>query len=222
MIAYAYWPYCTVQGYWAQLAMVQSMENGELAFLHRTARGAKTGRDGEDNPIRRWWPNFLTTPVTRHIGPRIIGWDGGKDIVSVDKGAFDQDSFKCISHPSGSNLKPSARPRSISRTRAFLSSWTKRHPSQPDSISEALWFKKQRDGNSAESHAPSPSQDRHETICAWDGSLSISKIDFLAESGMYTAVMVVKAFEHAFDSVLKNFSAPGEPQHEPLEQASLR
>ncbi len=201
-----------MQGEWVQLAMLQSMENGELAFLHRTATGAKKGRDGEDNPLRRWWPDYITTPVTRHIGPRIIGFNEQLDVVSVDKNSFDQDTFKCTSHASGlgSNSRPTARASSVFRARNFLSSIARRHSVESLELplpSKMVSSMADKTAKYAAASPPSPLDERHETICPWDGTLSISKTDFTLENGMRSALEVVRAFENAYDSVLWNISA---------------
>ncbi len=74
---------------WRQLAMGQSLEDGTLAFFHRGTKGSKTGSDGELNPIRRYWPTFLSSPITGSMGGRIFGWDSARDMLTFNKDAVE-------------------------------------------------------------------------------------------------------------------------------------
>ena len=51
--------------------MVQSDEVGVLSFLHRTTYGAKRGLGAEANPVRRYWPHFLSSPIHGKLAPKV-------------------------------------------------------------------------------------------------------------------------------------------------------
>ena len=85
---------------WRQLAMGQSLEDGTLVFFHRGTKGSKTGSDGELNPIRRYWPTFLSSPITGGMGGRIFGWDGSRDMLTFNRDAVEGSDFHCSSHSS--------------------------------------------------------------------------------------------------------------------------
>ena len=183
---------CKWQGKeWLQTAMLQSTENGALAFLHQTTSGAKQGRASEDNPLRRWWPEFITAPITGHIGPQIIGWHHEKAMVALDKISFHSATFRCKAASEGRShgraMFSSSRPRRL--------------------LSKELPFLPQGDytrRNLSISLVPLPKG--AETICPWDGSLSILKADFTAENGMHFAVDTLNAYQDAFDRVLRHIS----------------
>ncbi|KAK9821051.1 hypothetical protein WJX74_006283 [Apatococcus lobatus] len=182
-------------GEWIQSAMLQSVDSGALAFYHRTTRGAKHGRDGEDNPLRRWWPDFITTPVTGHIGPAIIDFNKEKDVVSIKKAPFDAATFKCRSHKGGFRfwrhavLKLSSKPRRI--------------------LPEDLSYVRKGEFTSRSTSGPvlEPLAKGSDTTCVWDGSHRISKADFNADNGAQVAVQTLKAFEGALDRVLHHISS---------------
>lgn len=182
-----------------QSAMLQSMDSGALAFFHRTCIGAKHGRDGEDNPIRRWWPDFITTPVTGHIGPDIIGYNKDKELVSLNKAPFDPATFKCRSHTGSTRLHSKLRAifssSSSSKARRYLSQGIAHVP-----------LGREAHGNSSSSPME-PFPKGAETICPWDGSRRISKADFTADNGAEVAVQTLLAFEAALDRVLHHISS---------------
>ena len=178
--------------------MLQSMDNGALAFFHRTCMGAKHGRDGEDNPIRRWWPDFITTPVTGHIGPDIIGYNKSKEVVSLMKAPFDSGTFRCRSHTGGARLHTKLHAifsSSSSKPRRVLTQEMSHVPMGRDPH-----------GNSSSS-AVETFPKGAETICAWDGSRRVSKANFTADNGAQVAVQTLRAFEAALDRVLHHISS---------------
>ena len=172
--------------------MVQSTDSGALAFFHRTTPGGKLGRDGEGNPIRRWWPDFITTPITGHIALEVMGWNGEKALVALDKGSFESATFRCEAASESSSNTPK---------HGLFSSIPRRVlAEEPPYIPQA----ENRHQNLSSSLVPLPPG--AESVCAWNGSLSISKTSFSAENGMRYAVDTVRAYQDAFDHVLRHIS----------------
>ena len=91
---------CMQDDVWRQLAMGHSLEDGTLVFFHRGTKGAKTGSDGELNPMRRYWPSHLSSPITGIMAPKIFGWDDGKQMLTFNKEVVEASDFHCSSHSS--------------------------------------------------------------------------------------------------------------------------
>lgn len=92
-----------------QLGMVQSDEMGVLSFLHRTTYGAKRGLGGEMNPVRRYWPHFLSSPIHGKLAPKVVGWDEEKRMCLINKRWFNYQKGKKMSKLTCKNMSFESR-----------------------------------------------------------------------------------------------------------------
>lgn len=81
---------------WDHFAMLQSLDDGTLAFLHRTTGGPKDGDERERNPIKRWWPDYITTPIPADPSPKTIAWNHRRGVPLVLKDHFARSSSPCV------------------------------------------------------------------------------------------------------------------------------
>lgn len=76
--------------------MLQSLNDGTLAFLHRSTTGPKDGDASERNPLKRFWPTYITTPITGDLSPKLIDWDFDRNMIKFAKDKFDKHDFQCV------------------------------------------------------------------------------------------------------------------------------
>ena len=77
--------------------MLQSLEDGTLAFLHRSTHGPKAGDASEKNPLKRFWPDYITSPITGDVALQVLTWDQADSKMRIQKAAFQEHIFQCTS-----------------------------------------------------------------------------------------------------------------------------
>ena len=82
---------------WSQFAMLQSLDDGTLAFLHRSTYGPKAGDENQKNPLKRYWPDYITNPISGDLAAQLISWDIVGQKQSINKSLFSSDDFTCTS-----------------------------------------------------------------------------------------------------------------------------